>query len=424
MPLKRVTAVLIASAALLAAPAAFATPAQIHTVFWKQDTSVQSSVDQLFGCLAKSSNFGSTWSQEFGIDSVTYTGSTVLQDAAPAQAILGGNLGDILAAAFANNTLPPPAPNVLSEYLFYLPNGVAGGDTMGGQICAGMGMCAEHYPFGQYNGITFDYAIVPISCAECGGFTAVTIGGEHEAAEGIADLAGCQFEVGDQCEDPNMTIKLACCGQSYEIQPLAGSDSPNDCQAIQATGSMCGCGTSQSTCSADSDCCSGLSCKTSERADGGAPGLACCSASGSACTVGADCCGALVCMGGKCSCAPAQSPCLSDADCCAGLSCSQGHQCVGPPGMPEAGVSDAAASFDAGVRDARAGTGEGDASAGGLNDNGEAGTFGDAPGQRAGCACQAGSERGPSWPVALTVVGVLLGTGLRRRRRGISAGAR
>jgi MYXO-CTERM domain-containing protein len=424
MPLKRVTAVLVASAALVAAPAAFATPAQIHTVFWKQDTSTQSSVDQLFGCLAKSSTFGSTWSQEFGIDSVTYTGSTVLQDAAPSQAILGGNLGDILNNAFANNTLPPPAANVFSEYVFYLPNGVAGGDTMGGQICAGMGMCAEHYPFGQYNGVTFDYAIVPISCMECGGFNADTIGGEHEAAEGLADLAGCQFEVGDGCEDPNMVMKLSCCGQSYEIQPLAGSDSPNDCQPIQATGNMCGCGPSQSTCTADSDCCSGLSCKTSERADGGA-GLACCSASGATCTVAADCCGALVCTAGKCSCAPAQSACLSDADCCAGLTCSQGHQCVGPPSMPEAGVSEAGGtSFDAGERDAGSGLGENDASSGGSNDNGDSGTFGDAPGQRAGCACQAGGEGGSSRLIAIAVGGVLLGMSLRRRRRRGSSGAR
>lgn len=129
------------------------------------------------------------------------------------------------------------------EYLFYYPPGVTGGDNQGAVLCSAQGPCAEHGTT-QVQGHVFDYALVPISCSKCASGIAVdTIGGEHEAAEGLADLAGAQFEVGDGCEDPSQVISLACCGQTFSIQPLAGPTSQYDCQKITATssaGSVCG----------------------------------------------------------------------------------------------------------------------------------------------------------------------------------------
>ena len=69
------------------------------------------------------------------------------------------------------------------------------------------------------------------------GLDTATIGGEHEAAEGLADLAGNQYEVGDDCE---MDLgSLSCCGKSYAIQQLAGTSGPAACQMIDAVGSGC-----------------------------------------------------------------------------------------------------------------------------------------------------------------------------------------
>lgn len=69
------------------------------------------------------------------------------------------------------------------------------------------------------------------------GLDTATIGGEHEAAEGLADLAGNQYEVGDGCE---MDVgSISCCGQSYAIQELAGNAGMNECQVIDSVGSGC-----------------------------------------------------------------------------------------------------------------------------------------------------------------------------------------
>lgn len=223
---------------LLAAPVALAAPAQIHAVFWQQDTSVRSSVDAFFTCLTGASTFGTTWGHEFGIDSITYEGSYVLQSAAPSQVTLGGNLDQLMSDAFNSGALPPPQAGIEEEYLVYWPPTVTAGDDMGATLCSAAGPCAEHHPFAQYNGITYDLALVPISCNRCAmGLGAATIGGEHEAAEGLADLAGSQFEVGDDCE---MNLgSLTCCGQSYAIQELAGSNGPSACEMIDTVGTGC-----------------------------------------------------------------------------------------------------------------------------------------------------------------------------------------
>ncbi len=223
---------------LLAARVALAAPAQIRTVFWQQDTSVRSDVDAFFTCLTGSSTFGSTWSTEFGINGVTYEGSYVLTAAAPAQVTLGGNLDQLMSDAFMSGALPAPQAGVENEYLVYWPPTVTAGDDMGATLCSASGPCAEHHPFAQYNGITYDLALVPISCNMCAmGLDAATIGGEHEAAEGLADLAGNQYEVGDACE---MDLgSLTCCGKSYAIQELAGNGGASACQMITTTGSGC-----------------------------------------------------------------------------------------------------------------------------------------------------------------------------------------
>jgi MYXO-CTERM domain-containing protein len=233
-----VLGVFLAVPVLLAARVALGAPAQIHTVFWQQDTSVRASVDAFFTCLTESSTFATTWIQEFGINSVTYEGSYVLTSAAPAQVTLGGNLDQLMNAAFASGALPAPQAGVEEEYLVYWPPTITAGDDMGATLCSATGPCAEHHPFAQYNGITYDLALVPISCNMCAmGLAAPTIGGEHEAAEGISDLAGNQYEVGDDCEMDLGT--LTCCGQSYAIQELAGNTGPTACQPISVTGSGC-----------------------------------------------------------------------------------------------------------------------------------------------------------------------------------------
>ncbi|HEX8789741.1 MAG TPA: hypothetical protein VF765_02235 [Polyangiaceae bacterium] len=223
---------------LLAARIALGAPAQIRTVFWQQDTSVRSGVDAFFTCLTEASTFGSTWSAQFGMNGVTYEGSYVLQSAAPSQVTLGGSLDQLMSDAFASGALPAPQAGVENEYLVYFPPTIAAGDDMGATLCSAAGPCAEHHPFAQYQGIIYDLALVPISCSMCAmGLDVATIGGEHEAAEGLADLAGIQYEVGDACE---MDLgSLTCCGQSYAIQELAGTGGENACQMITTTGSGC-----------------------------------------------------------------------------------------------------------------------------------------------------------------------------------------
>jgi len=234
----RVIGCFVAVCVLFTARVALGAPAQIHTVFWQQDTSIRASVDAFFTCLTGASTFGTTWSQQFGITSVGYAGSSVLTSAAPSQVTLGGNLNQLMSDAFMSGAVPAPQAGTEEEYLVYFPATVTAGDTMGATLCSASGPCAEHYPFAQYNGITYDLALVPISCNMCAmGLDTATIGGEHEAAEGLADLAGNQYEVGDGCE---MDLgSLSCCGQSYAIQELAGTGGENACQMIDTVGSGC-----------------------------------------------------------------------------------------------------------------------------------------------------------------------------------------
>ena len=234
----RVIGCFVAVLMLLTARVALGAPARIHTVFWQSDTSIQPDVDAFFTCLTGSSTFGTTWSQQFGMTSVAYAGSSVLASAAPSQVTLGGSLNQLMSAAFMSGAVPAPQAGTEEEYLVYFPPTTMAGDEMGATLCSASGPCAEHYPFAQYNGITYDLALVPISCNMCAmGLDTATIGGEHEAAEGLADLAGNQYEVGDDCE---MDLgSLTCCGKSYAIQQLAGTSGPAACQMIDAVGSGC-----------------------------------------------------------------------------------------------------------------------------------------------------------------------------------------
>jgi MYXO-CTERM domain-containing protein len=353
---------------------------------------------------------------------MTYRGSTVLQTPPPATAILGGSLNTLIETAFAQNVIPPPTPGYNSEYVVYIPAGVQGGDAQGGGICDGSGVCAEHWPTSMYMGQPYDLAIVPISCPECsqgGNLDVPTIGGEHEAAEGLADLGGSPYEVGDGC---TQTITpLSCCGQTYSVQQLAGAGGPSDCQTINATGGMCGgCGVAKSSCQTATDCCTGLMCQPSAGSDAGGSPLACCAALGGTCTTGDECCGGLPCTSGKCACVRAQGACTRNADCCSGLVCNTASQtCTQPPPPPppDAGtMTDAAeGGHPSPLSDAGSLTPQGDSSAEGQS---EASPASDSPtSTKAGCSCRTtpGAQRGP-WGVLLLASAAVV-AGARRRKR-------
>lgn len=258
---RRLCAVAVLAAAALYTPNALgATPGELHLVFFQQDTSVQAQMDQMFGCLCSSSTFGSTWCQQFGLSQITYAGSVVLTQQAPDPLVLGGNLDDLMVTAMDNGLVPQPKQGIANEYVVYVPAGVTMQDSQGGGICDGSGTCAEH-GFSDYHGLQYDLAMVPISCNECGpGLDAASIGGEHEAAEGLADQGTAMYEVGDGCESQQNTTQLQCCGNQYDLQQLAGMGGENDCQTIMATGSMCGCSAANVACATTTDCCSGLTC--------------------------------------------------------------------------------------------------------------------------------------------------------------------
>lgn len=240
-PVRRAVASAAAWLVTFAAGGALAAPGRIHAVFWPDDTSTRAQVDAFFECLTASSTYGSTWAAQYGLGPVTYAGSYVLPTDAPSSVTLGGNLDSIIETAFEQGTLPAPETGTDEEYLFYFPSSSTGGDSSGGRLCTQGGMCAEHGSR-QLAGYTFDYALVPISCNMCApGLEVDTIGGEHEAAEGLADLAGASYEVGDGCENPGERTTIACCGTTYTIQPLAGSGGEYDCQTIASSGSpVCG----------------------------------------------------------------------------------------------------------------------------------------------------------------------------------------
>jgi hypothetical protein len=336
---RRLRILLAAGAAaivLLAATEASAQPSQMYIVFWQQDLALKPQIEQLFGCLATSSTFGTTWAAQFGVAPVTFAGAYVLQQAPPTDLTLGGNLDQLMANAFAQNLVPPPAPGSITSYVAFNPTGTNGYGPDGSELCHGTGYCGVHSTT-VYNGISYDLAIVPLDCPDCGGgIDNATITGEHEAAEGLADLGTAGYEVGDGCETTQ--TQLACCGNSFAIQPLAGAGGPNDCQTINATGSSCACGSVHSACTTPTDCCQGLACQPTVTMSGGTPTNLCCNDVGAACTSRADCCGALACTGGACACGAAGQACVRPSDCCQGTSCDEtSHQCMAPA-PPDAGL--------------------------------------------------------------------------------------
>jgi MYXO-CTERM domain-containing protein len=378
-----VTVAVASVLAVTAARPAQAMPSEVHTVYWKQDTSTQTALDDMFSCLAKSSSFGTTWATQFGVSPVEYVGSSVLTGPAPGEVMLDGNLTTILTDAFDKGLVPAPVPGAANEYVVMVPQGSIADDTMGTTMCDGSGVCAEH-DTATYKGIAIDIAIVPTQCPSCGqGLDAATVSAEHEAAEGIADLGTAQYEVGDGCEDPqvNMTT-LECCGKQYTLQQLAGSGGQNDCQTMDATGSKCFCADLKAECKTDKDCCSGASCKSSASADGGAASLVCCKDLGAKCTDG-ECCGDQVCTGGVCAAPPPPQPEPSDDDAGGGIT-PRGDG--GGVTQPEAGGDDGGA-------------------------NGADGSQNPAP---AGCGCKAAPSSVPGEPL-LVAAGLFLVFALRRR---------
>jgi hypothetical protein len=411
---------LVASATVLGVERAeAATPVEIVAVMWQQDVAPKDEVNQFFGCLAASSTFGTTWASQFGLSTVTYRGVYVLSDPLPQTVNLGGNVDQLLAAAFDSGKLPAPSPGGTS-YLLYLPDGVQGYDWSNVPACQGT-YCGVHGT-ANYKGTTYDEALVPIHCADCGSVQ-VTLIGEHEAAEAIANFGTATFEVGDGCQGPSHETMLACCGTQYPIQQLASNQSQSDCQTIDAIGNQCGCAASQKTCAQATDCCAGLSCATVQEQP---TGKVCCSASGGTCATRADCCGALQCKMGKCSCNDDGQHCGADADCCNGK-CDGATKTCGthPPPAPDAGSDagnggggDAGNGGGGGERDAGAGGGPGPAPGAG-SDASAAGGNGAAPAANAGntgCACSARGEGGGGTGTGLACLSALVLAASRRRR--------
>src|SRR5262249_22677614 len=152
---------------------------------------------------------------------VTFRGVYVLTDPCPKSAYLDGNLHTILNSAFDAGTLPKPSAGGTS-YLLYLPKGVQGYDGSNIPACQHT-YCGVHGTT-SYKGTSSDAALVPINCSDCGSVQ-VTLIGEHEAAEAIANFGTAQYEVGDDCEGASHETMLACCGTHYPIQQLASNRS-------------------------------------------------------------------------------------------------------------------------------------------------------------------------------------------------------
>ncbi|HEY8039646.1 MAG TPA: hypothetical protein VIF15_07625 [Polyangiaceae bacterium] len=413
--LSRVAGVLVGLATVTGAGTALATPGHVIGVFWQSDVTFKPQVDSLMGCLAGSSTFGTTWATQFAIAPVVFDGSTILQAAAPATLTLGGSLDQLMTNAFDLGLIPPPKPGVANEYLAFIPKGTIANDTQGATLCTGgQGICGEHST-AQYKNMQYDLALVPLDCPDCGGgLDNVTITAEHEAAEGLADQGTATYEVGDGCEAQSNITSMACCGQNYALQQLAGPGGTSDCQTITATGSACVCKAAQQTCATATECCTGLSCKPQTGSDAGTPPMACCSDLAGKCTTSADCCGALQCTAGACACVAVAGTCATTADCCTGLSCdTTKHTCVAP--VPDAGSG--------GEPDSGSG---GRADGGGLPSGADAGVVGsdgdggDANGlagsASAGCGCESARGSGAPWGDAMMAGLALAGVLVSRRR--------
>jgi hypothetical protein len=436
--LRRGVSLLVAVVTIAWAHSVGATPGNVYTVYFQQDTTLRGTLDTFFGCLAGSSTFGTTWAQQFSISPVTYSGSIVLQSAAPPSLVLGASLDQLMANAFQQGLVPPPKPGFANEYLVYAPPGTIISDTTGVTLCMGSGACGEHNPNAQYGNMQYDLAVVPLDCPDCGsGLDTMTLIGEHEVGEGLADLGTSPYEVGDNCEPPGGAppTMLSCCGQTYTIQQLAGPNGPTDCQTINAIGSSCPCKGAQSACQSAAECCSGLACKPGGAHDGGPAGNACCSDLGATCMSSSDCCGALACVSGACACARQGQACTGSADCCAGLTCDTSSQTCTTPvvdagsgGQPDAGSPQRDASFGGG---SEAGLG-GDSGGGGFPagagdssapDAGDSATgSGESP--AGGCRCESAGRRGAEKAGFLSILLTIAGLVTRRRRARSLAGGR
>ena len=392
MKRKLLASVFAASVTLLGVRAASATEVEIVAVMWQQDVSVRDQVQQFFGCLVNSSTFGTTWAAEYGLTRVRFRGVYVLNQMAPSSIRLGGNANQIVEAAIMAGTLPQPVPGGTS-YLLYTPPGTRAFDDGGEPACEGT-YCGVHNGF-NFSGNYIDIALVPIDCPDCGDVQ-VTLIGEHEAAEAIANMGTSQFEVGDSCEGGSNETQLACCGTSYPIQRLSNSRNEFNCEAITATGSMCGCSMAHMMCSAASDCCSGLTCGAVVEQSG----MVCCTASGGTCTTRADCCGGLACTGGHCACAADGDRCVDNSDCCTGT-CDAGTKTCGMPGGTGGSGGTAGSGGSGGTAGSGGSGGSGTGGSGGSGTGGSGGGSGGSAGNNAtgdtsgGCSVGGGHAGGP-----------------------------
>jgi MYXO-CTERM domain-containing protein len=226
---------------LLAAPALRAAPSrgEIHAVFWSAEADERPLADNFFRCLTRGTSFSGGWSGEFGIATVVYDGSVVLPGTTPARLSLGA-LAQLLIQAFDKGELPAPVSGVANEYISFTPS-----TSIVGNLCTGpTAGCGEHSFRNTYKGVSFDVASVPLGKCNCHNMwdsesKKTTEVAEHETAEGLARLAGAGFETGDRCE--LLKENLTCCGNSYQVQQLAGARGATSCEPITSSGNAAAC---------------------------------------------------------------------------------------------------------------------------------------------------------------------------------------
>ncbi len=169
----------------------------------------------------------------------------------------------------------------------------------------------------------------PLKCIGLGGL---------QGKKCLSELPKCMWDWGDCSLVPNCCDGGVCTeignGQkqcrildSCKDESSACSADADCCSGLTCRGSQCRlpCKNKLSTCSMDSECCSGLICY-----DGKCRSKPCNWDSGT-CSADADCCTGLVCNSGKCGnpCGSATATCSSNTDCCDGLTCN-GDKCEKP----------------------------------------------------------------------------------------------
>src|SRR2546423_1190869 len=147
---------------------------------------------------------------------------------------------ELLTRAFEGAQRPPPVSGAANEYISFTPS-----TSIVGNLCTGpTAGCGEHDWHNSYKGVSFDVASVPLGRCNCHNMwdsesKKTTEVAEHETAEGLARLAGAGFGTGDRCEV--LKENLTCCGNSYQVQQLAGARGATSCEPINSTGNAAAC---------------------------------------------------------------------------------------------------------------------------------------------------------------------------------------